>query len=440
MTTQLKFLHAADIHLDSPMRGLARYGDLPIEDIRCASRRACEQLVQLAIEEEAAFVVVAGDLYDEDWRDYNTGLFLVRQMAALRDAGIQVFVVKGNHDAASRITKSLRLPDNVRVFAERKPETMILEELGIAIHGQSFAAPHVPEDLSAAYPSPRPGLLNVGVLHSSLDGRPGHDVYAPCTSAGLRGRGYDYWALGHVHRWEIVAADPWIVFPGNVQGRHARETGPKGCALVTVDDGRVAAVERRELDVVRWAEVAVDSTGCRVATELLDRAQVEMRAALGAAGGRPVVARVVVTGASALRDSLVVHDEKWRQELRAAAADVGRDRLWIEKVRVEAMPAAAAGDGQSEGAAAAAEAAVGAGAPALRELLAALSQDDAEGDDEVIAELVQELAPLRNRLPAELAGGVGALDLTSPDLLRQTLREARALLGAVLFPAEAQGR
>src|SRR5690349_8098378 len=148
----LRFLHAADVHLDSPLRGLARYAGAPAEEIRAATRRAFENLVSLAIEEEVAFVLLAGDLYDGDWKDYNTGLFFTAQMARLGEAGIRVFAVAGNHDAASQITKVLRPPPNVKIFSTRRPETAVLDDLGVAIHGQGFAHAAVADDLSASYP------------------------------------------------------------------------------------------------------------------------------------------------------------------------------------------------------------------------------------------------------------------------------------------------
>ena len=201
----MKFLHAADVHLDSPLRGLERYDEAPAAEIRGATRRAFENLVELAITEAVGFVLLAGDLYDADWKDYNTGLFFARQMARLQEAGIQVLVIAGNHDAASQITRALRPPPNVHLFSTRAPETVVLDRLGVAVHGQGFATRAVTDDLTRAYPPARSDLFNIGLLHTSLDGRPGHEPYAPCTLEGLRSRGYQYWALGHVHQQEVVS-------------------------------------------------------------------------------------------------------------------------------------------------------------------------------------------------------------------------------------------
>ena len=206
-------------------------------------------------------MLISGDLYDGDWRDYNTGLYLVRELGRLRDLKIPVIVIAGNHDAANKMTRALRLPENVRFLAHERPETVRLEDLGVAIHGQSFARPAVMENLAAAYPAPVRGYTNIGLLHTGMGGVDGHERYAPCTLEDLRSRGYDYWALGHIHARQILCNEPLIVFAGNVQGRHIRETGPKGCLLATIDpDQQIEPVFQR-LDQVRWERGCVDVAG-----------------------------------------------------------------------------------------------------------------------------------------------------------------------------------
>nr|MBL0732180.1 DNA repair exonuclease [Desulfobacterales bacterium] len=253
-----KFIHAADIHLDSPLHKLDYYEGAPADEIRQATRRAFDNLVQTAITENVDFILIAGDLYDGDWKDYNTGLYLVSQTGKLRDAGISVYIAYGNHDAASKITKTLRLPENVHLFPSDKPSTYLIDNLNVAVHGQSFAAPAVKKDLSLLYPPPLPGYFNIGVLHTCASGREGHASYSPCTPEGLRQKGYDYWALGHVHQQEILCDDPPILFSGNIQGRHIREIGPKGCMLITVDESGRSKLEFKPLDVIRWAILKVD--------------------------------------------------------------------------------------------------------------------------------------------------------------------------------------
>ena len=153
-----RFLHAADIHLDSPQRGLDRYEGAPVAECRGATRRALENLVELALAEKVAFVVIVGDLYDGDWPDYNTGLFFGKQMVRLRDGGIPVFMIRGNHDAANKMTKDLKLVDNVHVLSSQHAETHVLDDHGVAIHGQSFPTQAVLTNLARSYPGGQ-GLL-----------------------------------------------------------------------------------------------------------------------------------------------------------------------------------------------------------------------------------------------------------------------------------------
>ena len=273
MTIEFKFLHCADLHVDSPMQDLERYEGAPDAVMRGATRRALENLVRLAGEENVDFVVIAGDLFDGGWRDLNTGLFFARQMLRLKEHGIAVYVVWGNHDAQSQFCRQIPYPDNVHLFATDQPQTLHNQGLDVAFHGQGFATRAVTEDLAARYPAPCSGDFNIGILHTALDGRMGHGNYAPCTVAALQNRGYQYWALGHVHAREVVCAGSpcCIVFPGNTQGRHIREQGSKGCELVTVAPNGTITLEHRALDVARWVQLELDVTGAADTEAIHDR-------------------------------------------------------------------------------------------------------------------------------------------------------------------------
>ena len=226
--TAFSFIHAADLHLGSPLSGLAtRDADLA-RRLASAGRQAFEDLVTQAIERAVAFVVVAGDVYDGDWADNTIGLFFARQVARLDRAGIPTILVRGNHDAESVITRSITLPASVHVFPAARAGTLRLDALRVAMHGRSFQGRAVEENLSLTYPAALPGWFNLGVLHTSCTGHAAHETYAPCSVADLAARGYDYWALGHIHEYAELSRDPWIVFPGNLQGRSVRECGEKG--------------------------------------------------------------------------------------------------------------------------------------------------------------------------------------------------------------------
>jgi predicted phosphodiesterase len=326
------FLHAADLHIDSPLVGLNRYEGAPARELRLASRRAFENLVHVAIEEEVAFVVLAGDIFDGDWKDFNTGVFLNRELARLERAGARVYLVHGNHDAEGQVTRRLRLPESSHVFAADAPETVRFAEHRVALHGQSFKEQRVLQNLAVGYPSREPGWFNIGVLHTALEGRDGHLPYAPCKLEDLAAKGYDYWALGHVHKREEVSRSPWVVFPGNIQGRHARETGEKGCTLVRVEDGVVASVRHRPLDVVRWISVVEDVSSAGSAEEVVEQLAEAVREEAMAAGPRLVAARVRAYGRAPGSSSLSAEPERWRAELVSRVAARAGSEVWLEKV------------------------------------------------------------------------------------------------------------
>jgi len=416
-----KFIHAADIHLDSPLRGLSRYESAPAESIRNACRRAFENLVDLAIEEKVAFVLLAGDLYDGDWKDYSTGIFLSQQVGRLGQQGIQVYSVAGNHDAASRITKALDSPKNMRVLSSRKVEKIRLDDHGVTIHGLSFADQHVDANLTAGFPAAEKGTFTIGLMHTSLDGREGHAVYAPCSVDDLRSRGYQYWALGHIHAQEFVSRDPWIVFPGCIQGRHIRESGAKGCVLVTVRDSAVSEVARCPLDVLRWVECTVDLTDATEMREVLERARKTIEHGEKSSEGRPVAMRVRFTGSTTLAAALAAHPERLEGQVKALGAEIATEDLWIEKVE---------------------NATVG-----RFDLESTLSDDTMFGKllidilatpdgPEEIAGLQEVIRDLRQKIPSEAFSSETALNLDEPGTLERLVVEAKRILVGRLLTGE----
>lgn len=416
----MKFLHAADIHLDSPLAGLGAKTGAPLDLLRDSTRQALGNMVERGIEEKVDFVVIAGDLYDGDWRDYTTGLFFARQMARLAAENIPVYIALGNHDADSRLTRQLTLPANVTIFRADGPQTVHLRDHAAALHGRSFPTAAVRENLVLAYPPAVPGRFNIGLLHTAAGGRGGHANYAPCTIADLMAKGYDYWALGHVHAREILHEHPHIVFPGNLQGRHIRETGTKGFTIVRVEDARVVATDHVAADVVRWSRCVVDLSGAADFDDAIEAVTAALAAGVDAAEDRFAVVRLILEGTTPAHARLVVNHDRLIAECHAAAARVS-DAVWVEKVSVATRPhhdIAAAADRPD----------------AIGTLLRAIA--GLANDSEARAALAAELGELVTRLPDELKATWWRDHGFDPDQLDAILAAASGLLAGRILDAE----
>jgi DNA repair protein SbcD/Mre11 len=416
----VRFIHAADIHLDSPLKGLEQYEGAPVDEIRGATRRALENLVALSLERRVDFIVIAGDVYDGDWKDHNTGLFFVGQMHRLREAGIPVVMISGNHDAANKMTHSLRLPDNVELLSHTRPATAtssVLRELGVAVHGRSFAKQAETGNLAREYPSKSAGMLNIGLLHTSLQGGSDlHEPYAPCDLDDLRGKGYDYWALGHIHQREQVSNDPPIVFSGNLQGRHIRERDAKGCCIVELNDGAQPEIEFAPLDVFRWELCRIDASALNQPDDLPAVFARELESLTCKHDGIPLGVRVEVRGKTAIHDKLASDRRQWTNELRAVALGAGAGGTWVEKVQFHTDPIDAPGSTDLSGPVA-----------ALCDYFDELATNDAG-----VRELAATLDDLKSSLPDELTSSTDPLMLDDPQRVREWLVEVRPLLLSVL--------
>ena len=413
-----KFIHAADLHLDSPLIGLERYEGAPVARIRGATREALKNLVSLALSEAVAFVLIAGDLFDGDWKDYNTGLFFVDQMRCLREASIPVFLVSGNHDAASQVSKSLKMPENVHGFSVKRAETFPLDPPGVAIHGQGFARAAVTSDLASDFPKALPGCFNIGLLHTSATGRPGHEPYAPCTLEGLIAKGYDYWALGHVHKREILSPDPLILFSGNTQGRNIRETGPKGCTLVTVQEGKVLSADAIDLDVLRWVLLEIPLSEARDPDDILERVAATVHAERNLHSDRLLAMRFLFTGSCSPSTALTLHSEQFLNEVRSVATDVGRGDVWVEEVSVHPRLTADL------------ETLIGRDDP-LGGLLRSIRDLTLSGH--AFEALLSDFTDLKKRIPQEILHGSEPLDIDLEERRAAILEDVKQLLVARLI-------
>lgn len=301
-------------------------------------------MVELAIKQEVDLVVIAGDLYDGDWQDQNTGLFFVGQANKLVQAGIPLVVIRGNHDAANLMTSTLPLPKNpdgseIMMQADRVDQRRF-DSMGVVVHGRSFRTKAEKDNLAADYPAPIHGMFNLGLLHTSLTGAEGHDNYSPCTPTQLADKNYDYWALGHIHmRGEhgLDGAAP-IVFSGNIQGRHIRETGAKGCVIVDVDSALECTRTFHELDVVRWQLCRLTVANMQHSDEVIDAFQHWLTDAIASAGGRLLVVRVELAGNTSLHHELHRRCNQLKASLQAIAVSHGREQIWLEDLKVYTAP------------------------------------------------------------------------------------------------------
>jgi len=406
----VKFLHAADIHLDSPLAGIARRGEVPPHVMQDCTRRAFVNLIDLAITEDVAFLLIAGDLYDGDWRDFSTGLFFNEQMRRL---GRPCIIVRGNHDAASVITSKLTQPDNVFVMSTRRVDRWASDALGVVIHGRSFPDRHIQEDFSDSYPGPESGKFCIAMLHTSADDPGAHEVYAPCRVESLAGKGYDYWALGHIHDRRVLSEHPYVVFPGNIQGRHVRETGPKGATLVEVMDGRIVGVSHRATDVLRWAQVPVSLEGADSMPDAAQRLRLAFEEHAGFSEGRPLIARVILSGATDLHAGFAADPASIEAECRNAAYGASAE-IFLEKLVVQTRMRQAAGEVASS------------------ELAAAFA--GAIADPDLVERLLADFKKLRQDLPFLPGAERSAVVPDSPEALQALLDDAWHLAERFLRP------
>lgn len=332
------FVHAADLHLDTGFEGVGRVDERLARRLRDASLEAFDALVDLALARGAVFLVLAGDVYDGAERGLRAQLRFERGVRRLAEAGIRTFVAHGNHDPlATGWQLVTQWPDEVHVFGHEDVEQVLVERDGVplaVVQGVSYAEAAEQRNLARRFGRSEHRLPHVAVLHTNVGEVGEHANYAPCSVDDLRRRGIDYWALGHVHRRQVVldgsGGDPWAYYPGNLQGRSPRATerGPKGASIVAVTGGRVQAPEHVTLDRARFAQVEVDIGATATLGEVERELAARALAAVRDADGRLVVLRGRLTGRGPVHDTLTRPGAL--EELDTAVADrlVGCDAAW----------------------------------------------------------------------------------------------------------------
>jgi exonuclease SbcD len=317
----MRFLHAADVHLDSPCSSRS---ETVRQQLRDASRLAFRRLVDLSLSENVDAVVIAGDLFDDERLSFHTERFLLKQLHRLDSGGIPVVYATGNHDPGREGLRSIELPwpANVTVARDRTPVRIVIEASGResgdrSPRGMVTAAGHesVEErgDLSTVFPRPEGRLAEIAVLHTQVVDSPGsaaHQSYAPSQLDGLRTSGHDYWALGHVHKRSILCEQPGIHYPGNLQGRTHGERGAKGCLLVDVHPGTPPKVEFKKLAPIQWEDLEVrDPSEATTLDALLDMIAEGWDSVTGGEPETDWIGRIRISGATPLWRELSQDDD-----------------------------------------------------------------------------------------------------------------------------------
>ena len=336
----LKFVHAADLHLDSPFVGMSSEAPEHVSDtLLRATFDAYANIIDLCIEERADALLIAGDVYDGADRSLRAQLKFGDGLKRLDEAGIRSFICHGNHDPLDGWEARLELPGGcVRFGPEVTGEPVFPEDPERAmVYGISYPHREVHENLALRFRELPRSRFNIGLLHPDVGGNPGHSPHAPCSLADLGNSPMDYWALGHVHtRQELRQEHPAVVYPGNPQGCSPDETGARGVYLVEVDDDGTPHLEFRPVDVVRWESLEVDITGLETEQELLNAMDAAASSCAKDAGGRPLVIRLTLTGRGTLHRELrregITAELLERLNLQYAA---GRPWLWCERIQLE---------------------------------------------------------------------------------------------------------
>jgi len=330
----LRFIHAADLHLDSPFRGLANTAPRLRDELQAATLGAFERIVDHTIQSKADFLVLAGDLYDSKDRSLRALVGFRRQMERLAERDISVYIVHGNHDPLNGWGSEFQLPPNVTTFSGKpSTEPVIRRGKEIArVTGISYARERVTENLAAAMTPDSDSPYSVGLLHANVAGQTGHADYAPVTLDELTTSGFDYWALGHVHTRSVLAADPTtVVYPGNPQGRNPRESGPRGCLQVDIDRNGDAKLSFVETNLARWAHLEIPIQTHTRMDALVD-ALLEQGRAVAASFAGPTVARCTLRGNGPL------HPDLQREGMSEELSEQLRSVLPVESVRIATGP------------------------------------------------------------------------------------------------------
>lgn len=236
----IRFFHAADLHLDSPFKGVSSMPAAQLKSLRESTFNAFQSLIDYTVQEKPDFLLIVGDIYDGEDRSLRAQHKFQQGMELLNKHHIPVFLSYGNHDHLGGKWTRFQLPDNVHVFDKKLEKKHIqIGQQDVYISGFSYKERHVKDSMTPLFEeATQDEALYIGMLHGSLAGDTTHAVYAPFTKDELISKNYDYWALGHIHKRQVIHAEPPIVYSGNIQSRHRNEKGIKGFYDVSLEKGQ----------------------------------------------------------------------------------------------------------------------------------------------------------------------------------------------------------
>ncbi|OXS58042.1 hypothetical protein B1A99_15540 [Cohnella sp. CIP 111063] len=342
MGVPFTFIHAADLHLDSPFKGLSKAPAAVRERLRESTFASLGRLAELAVRERADFVVIAGDLFDAADRSLRAQLRLQRALGDLAKRGVRTYIVHGNHDHESGRQAQLDWPEGVHVFGSSRVDCCAAYarggETAAHIYGISYPTRAVGDNLALRFRKREGAPFHIAVLHANVDGDPAHDDYAPCRLDELVSSGFDYWALGHVHDRRVLSEYPHVVYPGNLQGRSVRETGGKGAYVVSVSGSGAVDMRFQDLADVVWREIAVPIDGLEREQQLQEAMLSALEDARRDSSGRPTVARLRLEGRGPMHELLLRAGaaEEWLEGVRdcLASPEETDDWIWPESLLV----------------------------------------------------------------------------------------------------------
>ncbi|MEW9669083.1 metallophosphoesterase [Ammoniphilus sp. 3BR4] len=342
----MKFVHAADLHLDTPFVGLSQLPPLIREQIQESTFQSYQRLIDFCIEEQVDFLLLSGDIYNSSDRSLRAQLRFKEGLEKLASFGISSYVIHGNHDPLDGYRARLTWPEQVHFFGGEEVEAIPHRKQGrelARIYGISYLTNHVTDNLAKRFQREPHDSYAIGLLHANVEGMAAHGNYAPCTLEELQKTGMDYWALGHIHKRQVLRkGSPAIVYPGNLQARSFKETGEKGCYLVQVDSLGDFRLTFQATDNIRWYDAAIDLGMCQTEQDFLEAMDEQMADWKQQAQGRSVIARLTVLVTKGLAQ--IFSKQGMMSDLLERYREINSPFFWLQTIQLRTSSSSLADD------------------------------------------------------------------------------------------------